>query len=168
MRRLPMILLFLIVLAACADGPPPVVVEQRVEASFPPGAIANVIKVDARDELPLRVAELVAPDGTTTSADSLEIDPLPEANGGQTAVGDPWRASMLAPNGNPGLPNAQLDPLSHSQDRLLLMVSTADITLPDPVAYRRDWANYRIRLSFDAGNGRLDTREIAAPEPPPS
>jgi hypothetical protein len=46
-------------------------------------------------------------------------------------------------------------------------VSTADIALPDPVAYRRDWARYRIRLVFGTAPGELETREIAAPEPPP-
>jgi len=49
----------------------------------------------------------------------------------------------------------------------LLMVSTAEITLPDPVAYRRNWQNYHIRVSFGAGDNQADVRDIAAPEPPP-
>ena len=54
-----------------------------------------------------------------------------------------------------------------SDTQLLLMVSTAEITLPDPVAYGRDWAAYKIRLSFDAGGGQLQIRDIPAPAPPP-
>jgi hypothetical protein len=46
-------------------------------------------------------------------------------------------------------------------------VSTADIPLPDPVAYRRDWRKYRIRLTFGTLPGEIETHEIAAPEPPP-
>jgi hypothetical protein len=49
----------------------------------------------------------------------------------------------------------------------LATVSTAEIALPDPVAYRRDWGKYRIRLNFGTPPGETETREIAAPEPPP-
>ena len=47
------------------------------------------------------------------------------------------------------------------------MLSTAEITLPDPVAYRRDWAGYKIRLGFAAGGSQLQIRVIGAPAPPP-
>jgi hypothetical protein len=49
----------------------------------------------------------------------------------------------------------------------LATVSTAEIALPDPVAYRRDWTNYHIRLTFGTPPGDVETSEIAAPEPPP-
>jgi hypothetical protein len=65
------------------------------------------------------------------------------------------------------VPGAQIDPTVRSRNTLRLMVSTADIPLPDPVAYRRDWEKYRVRLSFGLGGGELDVREIAAPTPPP-
>ncbi|HEX6442374.1 MAG TPA: hypothetical protein VF007_09330, partial [Stellaceae bacterium] len=55
-----------------------------------------------------------------------------------------------------------------SQTRLLTTVSSATIPLPDPVAYRRDWTRYRLRLSFGTPPGAVETREIAAPEPPPN
>jgi hypothetical protein len=45
-------------------------------------------------------------------------------------------------------------------------VSSASIRLPDPVAYRRDWQGYRIRLRF-GGPPQVETREVAAPAPPP-
>ena len=51
--------------------------------------------------------------------------------------------------------------------QLLAMVSRADIPLPDPVAYRRDWRNWRIRLGFGTPPEELQTFEIPAPEPPP-
>jgi hypothetical protein len=167
MRRLSMILCFLLPLAACADAPQPSLPQQGAQASFPPGAVVNVIRVDALDTLPLRAAELVAPDGTATPASSLDVEKTPERNGGQNSTNDLWRSSMLGNNGIPQLPNNQVDATIRSRNTLLLMVSTADIPLPDPVAYRRDWASYRIRLSFGAGGGELDTREIAAPQPPP-
>ena len=52
-----------------------------------------------------------------------------------------------------------------SQTRLLAIVSTASIPVPDPVAYRRDWQKFRIRLHFGSPP-QLETREIAAPAPP--
>jgi len=167
MRRLLMILPCL-ALAACADAPPPETGPMPgVRASFPPGAVVNVIRVDALDALPLRSAELVAPDGTTTPASSIDAQSNPQTLGGQHALNDPWRSSSLGPNGLNPAPGATVDPSPYSIHQLLLTVSTAEIAPPDPVAYRRDWTNYKIRLGF-AGSGRaLDLREIPAPQPPP-
>jgi hypothetical protein len=55
----------------------------------------------------------------------------------------------------------------NSQQQLLATVSTAEIALPDPVAYRRDWARYRIRLTFGTPPGEVETRLLPAPPPPP-
>jgi hypothetical protein len=168
MRRLPLTLLSLIALAACTDAPaPPSLPQQGVRASFPRGAVVNVIHVDALDALPLRGAELVAPDGTTTPANYLNVDRMPQSSSGQSTFDNPWRSSGLDFNGVSPLPNAGLGATVRSQNTLLLMVSTAEIPLPDPVAYRRDWANYRIRVNF-GGVGGQDTQEIPAPKPPPS
>jgi hypothetical protein len=166
MRRLALILCFTLALAACADAPQPSLPQQGARASFPPGGVVNLIKIDALDTLPLRAAALVAPDGSATPASSLDVDRNPQTMGGQDSVNDLWRSSMLGNNGMSQLPSNQLDPTVRSRSTLLLTVSTADIPLPDPVAYRRDWEKYRIRLSFGAGGGELDTREIAAPQPP--
>jgi hypothetical protein len=54
-----------------------------------------------------------------------------------------------------------------SREQLLATVSSAEIALPDPVVYRRDWRRYRIRLTFGTPPGEVETREIPAPEPPP-
>jgi len=166
MHRLLSILPTLFLLAACG-GPPPVDPAQPLmRASFPRGGVVDVIRIETRDSLPLRAAELVAPDGTTTSATSLDAVRSPQMSGGQQTARGAWLGSRFDQN-NVALPNAAADATYRSETQVLLMVSSADIPLPDPVVYRRDWANYRIRLSFAAGGGRLDTREIAAPQPPP-
>jgi hypothetical protein len=166
MRYKP-ILLGLLLLAACTDAPQPAVLQQGAQASFPPGGVVNVIRVDALDALPLRAAELVAPDGTATPASALDVDKNPQTLGGQNAANDLWRSSILGGNGISQVPGGRIDPTVRSQNTTLLMVSTADIPLPDPVAYRREWEKYRVRLSFGAGGAQLDVREIAAPQPPP-
>jgi hypothetical protein len=66
-----------LLLAACAgSGPAPVPTDQ-FRADFPPGGIANQIEVTAVDRLPLRAAELVAPDGRATPASSINANPAP-------------------------------------------------------------------------------------------
>ena len=65
------------------------------------------------------------------------------------------------------MPNAGGGAALQGQQQLLANVSTAEIALPDPVAYRRDWRRYRIRLTFGTPPGEVETRDIAAPEPPP-
>jgi hypothetical protein len=167
MRRFPMILALVLVLASCADAPQPVGPQVGAHATFPPGGVVNLIKVDALDNLPLRAAELVAPDGTATPASYVDANNASQVIGGQEAVRDLWRNSMIGANGVSQLPTAQVDPRVRSRTAVLLMVSTADIPVPDPVAYRRDWTKYRVRLSFGGAGGAPDTREIAAPQPPP-
>jgi hypothetical protein len=54
-----------------------------------------------------------------------------------------------------------------SQVQVLAVLSQAEIPLPDPVAYRRDWATYRVRLTFGTPPSELESREVAAPAPPP-
>ena len=63
-------------------------------------------------------------------------------------------------------PDALVNAALYGQVQLQAMVSQADIALPDPVAYKRDWVNYRVRLSFGTPPGEIETREVAAPEPP--
>ena len=68
--------------------------------------------------------------------------------------------------GNP--PNAGIVGAAvQSQSQLLATVSSATIALPDPVAYRRAWQKYRIRLRF-GDPPDAESREIAGPEPPPA
>lgn len=168
MRRL-MILSWLVALAACAGGPPPAQGPvPGVRASFPPGAVTDVIRVNVLDPLPLRTAELVAPGGAATPATSLDVEANPRTIGGQNSLNDPLRTSMMTPNGNNPLPSGGVDASLRSETVVLMTVATADIPLPDPVAYRRDWTSYRIRLGFGGPGNRLDVRDIPAPAPPPA
>jgi hypothetical protein len=169
MRRFWMILPCLAAIAACTDAPPPLAVPPpSVTATFPPGGLANVIQVNALDALPLRTAELVAPDGATTPASSIDVEANPVTLAGQRAFNDPWRTSSIGPNGINAAPQATTDPAVYSQHQLLMTISTAQIAPADPVAYRRDWQNYKVRLGFAGSGHQLDMREIPAPEPPPN
>jgi hypothetical protein len=168
MRRLLFVLPSLVLLAGCADGGPAALPMQRVQIGFPPGGIANVIRIDALDALPLRAAELIAPDGGTTPADSVDAHQAPTAARGQTALNSPWRGDLTGVSSVIASPGGAGDATLRGETTLLLMISTADIALPDPVAYRNDWAHYRVRLSFAAPGGEIETRELAAPQPPPS
>jgi len=169
MRRLLLPLATLAVLAGCAAGGGPAPLPQpHATAGFPPGGVVNVIRVDVLDSLPLRAATLVAPDGTQSEAAWLDVTDKPVANGGQFASANPWRGASGLP-GAPGPsapPSATGDATLNSQTALLLISADADIPLPDPVAYRRGWQSYTIRLGFGTP-GALVIRDIPAPQPPP-
>lgn len=180
MRRVLPICLPLVLLAACEASllPPagPDAAPGRVAASanlrawFPPRAVVDTIEIDATDRLPLRAADLVAPDGTITHANDVNVAATPGSDNGQWQVGHLWDlpvasvSSLPGATPPPGLPDAAVS----SQQRVLATVSTADVTLPDAVAYRRDWQHYRIRLTFGSSPGETETREIPAPELPAS
>lgn len=164
MRRFLLLLPSLLLLSACGGGGLTPLPGPHAAASFPAGGVANVIVVDTLDNLPLRAAELVAPDGTVTPSTPPDVARKIQANGGEYALASPLRAyESVGPTMMATLPDPAFY-VSHSE--LLLMNSTADITVPDLVAYRRDWGRYRIRLTFGAPGGP-EIREIAAPAPPP-
>ena len=157
-------------LAACESetGLSPLPMDQ-VRARFPPGGVVDVIEVDAVDRLPLRTAELVAPDGDATSAFYLHVNPSPSVTYYQRFADSPYgngtfgagdlAAGVLFPADLAGAPQGN--------SKLLAMASTASIRLPDEIAYRRDWRSYRIFLSFGDLAGEAARRVISAPEPPP-
>jgi hypothetical protein len=168
--RVAAALLMTALLTACGPdtGLSPLPTDE-VRARFPPGGVVDVIEVDAVDRLPLRTAELIAPDGEATPAYYLHVNPSPSVTyyqrfpestfGGTTfgtgdlAAGVPFPADLAgAPQGTA---------------TLLAMVSTASIRLPDEVAYRREWRSYRIFLSFGDVAGEAARRVLRAPEPPP-
>ncbi len=171
MRRVLPILLPLFLLGGCdgggASGPPSPI--EQVRAGFPKGGLVDTIAIDALDRLPLRGAELVAPDGTTTPAGYIDVNASPTVVTGQWIAGNPG-PDTLAGAGSAAvlrMPNAQAAAAIEGQQQLLATISTAEIALPDPIAYRRDWRKYQIRLTFGTPPGDIETREIAAPEPPP-
>jgi hypothetical protein len=172
MRRLIPVLLLFVVLGACTGGggaPPAPAATADLRVGFPSGGLADTITVTAIDRLPLRAAALVAPDGAAFPADWIQVNADPRVATGQWVAGNPWETSLTGSSAAAALttPNAEANAALRSQVQLLANVSQAEIPLPDPVAYRRDWANYRVRLTFGTPPGELEAREIAAPEPPP-
>ncbi|HYZ40275.1 MAG TPA: hypothetical protein VE687_06570 [Stellaceae bacterium] len=162
------LLLALLTACAAASGLSPLPTEQ-VRARFPPGGVVNVIEIDAVDRLPLRTAELVAPDGQTTSASYLHVNPSPDVTFYQRRIDSPYEGNVFGiGNIAPGMPiPADVTGAPQASGRLLAMASTASIPVPDEVAYRRDWRSYRIFLSFGDVAGEAQRRVLPAPEPPP-
>ena len=163
---------FLIVgmLAACdyVSGPPSLPSDQ-VRAYFPSGGVADAIEVDATNRLPLRTAELVAPNGDATPASYLHVSSDPGVTYYQRFFNSPYVGNAMGVGtivvGNPvttdigrGAPQGAV--------RLLAMVSTASIPLPDEIAYRRDWRSYRVFLSFGDLSGEVERQVLPAPETP--
>ena len=168
---LPLLLLLAVLPGGCGSGgappraPPPAAAQVRV--GF--GGLVDTIEIAAVDRLALRAADLVAPDGTTTPASSVDVANAPRLATGQWAASNPWQDAVT---GNSALAamtlgHAQAGAALQSREQLLAMVSTAVLPLPDPVAYRRDWQHYRIRLGFGTPPGETETREMPAPAPPP-
>ena len=170
MRRFLPALLPLLVIACQDGGPPPLAPMAQLRAGFPRGAVLDAIQVDAVDRLPLRAAELVGPDGSATPANDIDVVKNPRAGVGQRAAEAAWQDAVSGSSAALALtmPDAQASAALRSQTQLLATASSATIPLPDPVAYRRDWPRYRIRLGFGTPPGEVQTRELPAPEPPPA
>lgn len=169
MRRLLPPVLLALLLAACEGGLPPGPPAPTAGLRVGFGGIVDTITVDATERLPLRAAELVAPDGTATPASYINVVAAPSFELGQQRVANSWRDSLSGSGGGAvlGIENAQAGAAVRSREQILAVASTADIPLPDPVAYRRDWQHYHLRLTFGTPPGEVETREVPAPEPPP-
>ena len=174
-RALPFV--SLLVLAACFDGgvllpaepPGAPTAAPQVHVGFAPGGLADAIVVDAVERLPLRAADLISPGGPITPASSIDTDATPRFAAGQRVAADPWRSTLSGSSG-PTLSMIQNEGAGaayQSRQQLLATVSNATIVLPDPVAYRRDWQRYRVRLVFGNPPGDSETRLLPAPGPPP-
>ncbi len=162
-------LLILLWLTACGGAGPGPAPGDLVQARFLAGGVADQIEVSATDRLPLRSAELVAPDGHTTPALSITANPAPTESFSQEFPSGPYSGSNfgVANIGSNALSPSVVGAAPNTQTKLLAVVSSASIQLPDPVAYRRDWQKYRIRLHFGDAP-QTETRELAAPAPPPA
>ena len=170
--RAAFLVLPLFLLAACGGAGLPPLPADRVTAHFPPRGLVNVsfvndIIVDALARLPLRRAELVAPDGRTTPASSIDVNPAPGFTAYQAPAAHPYGGEFAGIGPRQELLSAPAGAAPQTESRLLEMHSTAVITLPDPLAYGHDWRHYRIRLAFGTPPAPLETEVIAAPAPPP-
>jgi hypothetical protein len=167
------VLMPLLSIAGCAGGgvppPGPLGSTEELRAGFLKGGVADTIVVDAIERLPLRAAVLVAPDGTAIPASNIDVAASPRFATGQWTAGDPWRNALsgIGPAAALTMQHPEAGAALQGQQQLLATVSTAEIALPDPVAYRRDWRRYRIRLTFGTPPSEIEIREIAAPEPLP-
>jgi hypothetical protein len=164
-------ILTMVLLAACVDGGLSPLASDQVRVRFPAGGVVDVIEVDAVNRLPLRKAELIAPDGQVTPASYLNVNPSPSITSYEELPNGPYpRDAFGVGTLAKDVPASALTGGAPQQRvAFLVMVSSASIALPDPVEYRREWRNYRIRLSFgDAPSGEVETRDVAAPEPPPA
>src|SRR5271169_7250905 len=88
-------LVIVLLLAACGNAGGPSVPTDPVRASFPAGGIVNVIAVDAVDRLPLRQAELIAPDGHATAASSVTANPAPTQSFSQQFPTGPYSSTAF-------------------------------------------------------------------------
>jgi hypothetical protein len=159
--------LTLALVTACApeSGLSPLPADE-VRARFPPGAVVNSIEIDAVNRLPLRTAELVAPDGQTTPASYLHVNPSPSVTFYQRQIESPFEGNVFGIDNATPVP-AVVTGAPQGDAKFLAMVSTASIPLPDEIEYRRDWRSYRIFLSFGDVAGEVERRVLPAPEPPP-
>ncbi len=167
MRRVLPVLVLLLTAGCAGGGAPPPETVARLHVGF--GGLTDTIEISAVERLALRAAELVAPDGTATAAGEINVVGSPRLAGGQSIVGDPWQNALSANGSAARLVTQQAvsGAALRSEEQLMATVSTAQITLPDPVAYRRDWQHYKIRLTFGTPPSEVETRELAAPAPPP-
>jgi hypothetical protein len=166
-RTLPVAPLAALVVAACLGAGPPPVPTNVASAEFPAGAPPDRIEVTTIDRLPLREAELVAPDGHATPALSVIANPRPTATFSQQFPRSAYAGPNLGVNsiGSNALTPGVVGGAPETRTQLLAIVSNATIQLPDPAAYRRDWRQYRVRLQLGSPP-ETETREIAAPAPP--
>ncbi len=171
MMRIAAGLLTILALAACSGaGPPSALPSDQTRASFPAGGVVNQIEVYAVDRLAMRSAELISPDGHATAATSVSANPAPTETVSQQFPTGPNPGAQFAVGsiGSNALSPGIVGAAPQTQARLLATVSTASIAVPDPVAYRRQWQQYRIRLNFGQPPDEVETRDIAAPAPLPA
>lgn len=165
--RIRACLLMLALVTGCgAEGGLPPLPTDQVRARFPSGGVVNSIEIDAVNRLPLRTAELVAPDGQATPASYLHVDRSPSVTFYQRRIDTPEEGNISGIGSIAPIP-AIVAGAPQGDAQFLAMVSTASIPLPDEIEYRRDWRAYRIFLSFGDVAGEVERRVLPAPEPPP-
>src|SRR5437660_11133059 len=96
-------LLTVMVLAACAESGLPPLATDQIRVRFPPGGVVDVIEIDAVERLPLRKAELVAPDGRSTPASYLNVNSSPRVTFNQEFATSPYGDAAFVGNVTPGV-----------------------------------------------------------------
>lgn len=153
-----------LMLAACSGPRPVAPLGERTEARFIKHGVADRIAIQALNRLPLRSAALIAPDGRQTPAHAIVVAPTTSL-GERTLLGStPYSGGSFGVASVPTSP-AALGGAPQARGELLLMLSTGSIDLPDPVAYRRNWRRYRVRLVFGSPPGPVHRQVIGAPRP---
>ena len=155
----------LLLLAGCSSAAPMASSGASTEALFLKHGVADRIEIRALNRLPLRAAALIAPSGAQTGAEDIIVSPTTSLGEGKILGSAPFSGGSFGVTAIPASP-AALGGAPQGSGELLLMQSTGSITLPDPIAYRRDWRGYRIRLRFGNPPGAVERRVIAAPRPP--
>ncbi len=158
----------LALLTGCGGGGPAPLPTGAVRAYFPKGAVADTIEVDAIDRLALRRADLVAPDGQTTAALSIAARPAPSdatlllptgaEGGGGFGTWRPRRKSAECGGGR----RRGADAKPALRDRVECHDRAPPTRWPIVGLGRRS-----DRLRF-GDPPKAESREIAAPEPPPA
>ena len=75
---------------------PPLATDQ-IRVRFPAGGVVDVIEIDAVERLPLRKAELVAPDGRSTPASYLNVNSSPGVTFNQEFANSPYGVGNVTP-----------------------------------------------------------------------
>ncbi len=157
-------------IAACAgrSAPPP---EPSIVIGFADETTASrlgapAIEVRTANPQPLATAELIGPAGTVAAAAAGQLEPQVPAGSvfgpsvgfgifGGSSSGVGTGVSIGVPVGGYGATVPQGG----------LVRSRALILVPDMAAYRRDWAQSKVRLKFGAAEGNATTADIPAPAP---
>jgi hypothetical protein len=163
------VLLFALVSCGGDPAPPPGPPASSAQIRVGFGGLVDTIEIAAIERLPLRAAVLVAPDGSATPSGPITVDDSPRFATGQWAASNTWKDPVTGDDALSALNlrQPQAGAALRGQEQILAMASNTQIRLPDPVAYRRDWASYRIRLTFGTQPNQLETQELPAPAPPP-
>jgi hypothetical protein len=155
----------LLMLAACSGPGPAASPAERTEARFLEHGVADRIEIQALNRLPLRTATLIGPGGMEARADDIVVAPAASLGERKLLGSAPLSGGRFGVAAIPPSP-AALGGAPQASVEVLLMLSTGSLTLPDRVAYRRDWRRYRIKLRFGDPPGAVERQGIAAPRPP--
>jgi hypothetical protein len=154
-------------LAACAEESPAPAPPSR--PSFTAGFLAgspDTVEVTLEDRQPIEKAELLAPDGTTLSAERISTDrTVTRQDQGGLGIGIAAEGGSSDPvhtDVGVSLPlfgTAQPSPAEAYDSRAL-------IRIPDMAAYRAGWQHWTLRLLLGSPTGTERKVELPAPIPP--